>query len=138
MKVFVDTSAWIALEVDKDINHKAANLYTQSLKKKRAQFFTNAYVLAETYTRIIYDVHLRAAKRFHEQIKLAIKEEGLIVFEADTSMREVVWEELARYADHQLSFADATIIVNFKQNKLDGIFTFDRHFRDINLPTNLK
>lgn len=137
MKVFVDTSAWIALEVDKDISHKAAKYHTRVLKKKRALFFTNEYVLAETYTRLIYDVHLSAAYQFHHNINFAIKEEGLIVLEVDPSVRELVWRELLRYSDHKLSFTDATIVANFKLYKLDEIFTFDRHFKDINLPTNL-
>lgn len=137
MKVFVDTSAWIALEVEKDIKHKAAKLHIRTLKKKRALFFTNEYVLVETYTRLIYDIYLSAAKQFHENVKFATKEEGLTILEVDPSVREVTWQELNRYSDHKLSFTDASIVANFKLYKLDEIFTFDRHFKDINLPTNL-
>lgn len=137
MKVFADTSAWIALEIEKDINHKAAKLRAKILEKERALFFTNDYVLAETYTRLIYDVHLNAAYQFHQHVSHAIKGEELIVLEVDPSIRDSVWKELLRYSDHKLSFTDATIVANFKLYKLDEIFTFDRHFKDINLPTNL-
>ena len=137
MKVFVDSSAWISIEVANDINHKASILNIQKLKRERVLFFTNEYVLAETYTRLIYDINLAAAKKFHDNIKLALKEEGLTILEVDYQIREVVWAELTRYADHKLSFTDATIVVNFKHYKLDEIFTFDKHFKDINLPTNL-
>lgn len=137
MKTFVDTSAWLALEIEKDIHHKAAKQHAKILEKERALFFTNEYVLAETYTRIIYDVHLSAAYQFHQHISHAIKEEELVVLEVDPSIREEVWKELLRYSDHKLSFTDASIIVAFKLYKLDEIFTFDRHFKDINLPTNL-
>ncbi len=137
MKIFVDTSAWLALEIAKDKNHTAARLYTQELKGIRALFFTNEYALAESYTRLIYDVHLKAAQQFYANIKFATKQEGLIILEVDSTARESAWEELQRYSDHQLSFTDATIVANFKTYKLDAIFTFDKHFRDINLPTNL-
>lgn len=137
MKIFVDTGAWLALEISKDKNHAEAKLYARELKNKRALFFTNEYILAETYTRLIYDVYLKAARQFHENIKFAVKQEGLIILEVDTTMREKSWEELERYSDHKLSFADATIVANFKTYKLDAIFTFDKHFTDITLPTNL-
>ncbi len=137
MKVFTDTSAWIALEVEKDINHKKAKQHAKTLEKKRALFITNEYVLAETYTRLIYDIHLNAAYQFHHNINFAIKEEGIVVLEVDPAIRNSVWQELLRYSDHKLSFTDATIVANFKLYKLDEIFTFDRHFKDINLPTNL-
>ena len=137
MKVFVDSSAWIALEVANDINHKASIRNIQKLKRERSLFFTNEYVLAETYTRLIYDINLAAAKKFHDNIRFALKEEGLIILEIDSQIREAVWGELNRYSDHKLSFTDGTMVVNFKYYKLDEIFTFDKHFKEINLPTNL-
>lgn len=137
MKTFVDTSAWLALEIGIDINHKTAKQHAKFLEKERALFFTNEYVLAEAYTRLIYDVHLNAAYQFHKHISLATKVEELVVLEVDPSIRDSVWKELLRYSDHKLSFTDATIIANFKLYKLDEVFTFDRHFKDINLPTNI-
>lgn len=138
MKVFVDTSAWLATEIGNDYNYKAAVKHKAFLERKKAMVFTNEYVLAETYTRIIYDKHLSAAYEFHKKIMRGVKGGSLSIVEIDHAGRENVWKELLRYADHQLSFIDATIVVQFKQFKLDEIFTFDRHFRDINLPTNLK
>lgn len=137
MRVFADTSAWLATEIRNDLNYKKAITHKAFLQRERAQVLTNDYVMAETYTRLIYDKHFKAAADFHQKVKKGAKEGILIILEVDSSQRERAWEELKRYSDHKLSFTDATIIVHFKQYKLDEIFTFDRHFRDINLPTNL-
>lgn len=137
MRVFVDTSAWIATEVANDFYHKEASKHKAYLERERAMVFTNEYILAETYTRLIYDKHLSAAYEFYKKIMRGVKESSLSILEIDHSGREEAWKELLRYSDHKLSFTDATIVANFKLYKLDEIFTFDRCFKDINLPTNL-
>lgn len=138
MKVFIDTNAWLALEIKNDINHLRAKSAFKKYKARRAIFYTNDYVLSEVYTRLIYDIYLNAALKFHEQLKKSVEGSQLTVLEIDGLERERTWEHLEKYQDHKLSFTDATIIVNFTELRLNEIFTFDSHFREINLPTNLK
>lgn len=137
MRVFIDTSAWLAVEIANDYNHKKAIQHKALFKKQRAMLFTNEYVLAETYTRLIYDKYLQAASEFHQKISKGVKESSLVILEINHPDREEVWKELRRYSDHKLSFTDGTIVSNFRKYHLDQIFTFDHHFHDINLPTNL-
>ena len=136
MKVFVDTGAWLALEIRNDINHNSAKKYLQLLKRRRALLFTNTFVLSETYTRLIYDVSLSAAKKFHNQIMEGVRK-NLTIFEVDSPTREMAWRQLSQYSDHKLSFTDAIIVAQYKNYHLDAIFTFDNHFKNINLKTNL-
>lgn len=135
MKVFVDTGAWLALEIKNDINHSKAREFLQTLKKRRALLFTNAFVLAETYTRLIYDVSLDIAKKFHGSINQGIKS-NLTILEVDKTAHDLVWKQLDKFKDHKFSYIDGTIIVQFKNYQLDTIFTYDRQFRNINLPTS--
>lgn len=135
MKIFLDTGAWLALEISNDRHHQQAKKHLQELIEKRAALFTNEYVLVETYTRLIYDIHLEAAQKFHTSILKGLTK-NLSLFEIDTAAREQTWEALKKYRDHRLSFTDASIIINFKTYQLDEIFTFDKHFRELNLPTN--
>jgi len=137
MKVFVDTSAYLALEIKNDKNHLLAKRHFNFLKKKRALFFTNDCVLVETYTRLIYDIHFQAAKKFHKYVSELLSKAQLTLLEVDDKDRELAWIELERYSDHKLSFTDAAIIANFRAYKVDEIFTFDRHFKACGLPTNL-
>lgn len=136
MKVFVDTGVWIALKDKNDGDHDEAKKHLQLLKKKRAQLFSNDYILAETYTRFIYDFGLDAAIDFYQSV-IEGTDYNLTVIEVDERARQNAWRILRKYSDHKLSFADATAAVSFFDYQLDEIFTFDRHFRDINLPTNL-
>lgn len=136
MKLFIDTGPWLARQIKQDQYNLSAKKQYNQYKKQRAIFYTNDYVLSEVYTRLIYDVHLPAARRFYSFVIDSIQKNQLSVFEIDNDDRERAWIELERYSDHKLSFTDATIIANFKEYNLDEIFTFDRTFQDINLPTN--
>ena len=118
MKVFIDTSAWLAIDIANDYNHKEAIKHKALLEKQRVMLFTNEYVLAETYTRLIYDKHLKAASEFHQRIIKGIKEGSLAILELDYSDREETWRELKHYSDHKLSFTDGTVIANFKKYKI--------------------
>lgn len=137
MKIFVDTSAWIALELNNDQWHQKAVECHQKYRKTRSIFYTNNYVLSEVYTRLIYDVHLKSAYTFHEQIASLLFENQLVLLEVGHIERENTWKQLLKYSDHKLSFTDGTIVAQVKELGLDQIFTFDRHFKDINLGTNL-
>jgi predicted nucleic acid-binding protein len=136
MKVFIDTSAWLALEIKNDINHSSAKKFAQELIKKRALLFTNNHVLSETYTRLIYDINLKTATKFQETIKKAVSK-NLRVLELLTMEFDKVFEELKRYKDKKFSFTDGSIVFHYKKYRLDSIFTFDHSFKEANLPTNL-
>src|SRR3989344_8748690 len=120
MKVFIDTGAWLALEIKNDVNHRDARKFVDFIKKRRALLFTNTLVLSETYTRLIYDVSLTAAKKFHEKIIEGTRK-NLTIFDVDLSIDETVWNQLQRYGDHRFSYTDATVIVHFKKFILDTI-----------------
>lgn len=137
MRIFIDTSAFLALEFKTDRHHLVARQFFTHLKSQRALFYTNNYVLAETYTRFIYDLHLKAAQKFQEYILQLATLNQLIIIEVTSEDSEQVWAGLERYSDHKLSFTDGTVVASFKKYHLDQIFTFDKHFKEINLPTNL-
>ena len=135
MKVFIDTGAWIAYKVDKDEHSETACLYMEELMEKKAWLFTNIFVLSETYTRLIYDVNLKAAVEFKDYILEGVGKHLKVLnwsFEDQTE----VWRILQKFDDHELSFTDATIVANVKTYRLDEVFTFDGHFWDIGLATN--
>lgn len=136
MKVIFDSGAWIAIYNKSDYYHSLATQYYSRIKKKRALFYTNDYILAETYTRILYDINLESAIKFRNQIYSSVEKQQLTLIEIDRSKRELAWQELERFSDQALSFIDATLIANFREYNLGKIFTFDEHFKKCNLPTN--
>jgi len=138
MRIFIDTGAWMGYEIKNDQHHGEASAYFKKAKKDRALFYTNSYVLAETYTRLIYDLHLKAAEIFHEHVLSSVEKHQLVVLEIVPEDRQRAFEILKKFSDHKLSFTDATIVANFYEYHLDEVFTFDKHFKDIGLPTNLE
>jgi len=45
MIIFIDTSAWIALENKKDIHYKEAIIFKDEIKYKRYRLYTSNFVL---------------------------------------------------------------------------------------------
>ena len=135
MKIFIDTGFWLALEMENDQYHVKAKEQFALLRSQKARLFTNDYVISETVTRLIYDSHLKAAEKFWGKITIGTQK-MLTLLAVDYDCKEQAWVELKRFRDHKLSFTDGTIVANFKLYRLDKIFTFDKHFKDINLPTN--
>ncbi len=54
MKVFIDTSAFVALFVEKEKFHQEVAKKYQEYRQERATFLTSAYVLDELYTRLTF------------------------------------------------------------------------------------
>lgn len=53
MTIFVDTSAWVALENKKDIHYKQAITFKDEIKNKSYRLYTSNFILDETYTLIV-------------------------------------------------------------------------------------
>lgn len=128
MLVFVDTSAWIAISVKKDINHKEATGYYLDLLKQDTVLVTSDYVLSETYTRLRYDVNHRKAVEFHKIITEAVKEDRLSVHWVDETIFLEAWGIFEEYSDQYFSIVDCTSFVIAKRLIVDEVFAFDEDF----------
>ena len=68
--IFVDTSAWYAIEVEDDINHETAREFLTKLASgKHGVLITNDYVLDETMTLLRSKKGLFTALTFIDKIK---------------------------------------------------------------------
>ena len=56
MTIFVDTSAWVALENKKDIHYKQAITFKDEIKNKSYRLYTSSFVLDETYTLLLANI----------------------------------------------------------------------------------
>ncbi|NCQ35630.1 PIN domain-containing protein [bacterium] len=129
MKVFVDSSAWIAVFVVEDRYHELAALHYGELLERGVRLVTSDYVLDETVTRLRYDVSHSLAVAFLDRIRRSQRLGSLSVFHVDPP----VWgsaEALFRQRDDQaLSFTDCTSFVLLQRTRVDEVFAFDQHFR---------
>ncbi|MCL5010385.1 MAG: hypothetical protein M1289_02160 [Patescibacteria group bacterium] len=68
MKVFIDTSAFVALFVDKEIDHKIVVKKYHDYRQRRVAFFTSDYILDELFTRLLYFKQV-GIKKIHKKAK---------------------------------------------------------------------
>jgi uncharacterized protein len=125
MKIFVDTSAWFALNNRKDQNHKKARKFIESLKSDPMLLFTTDYVVDETLTLLRFKVsHREAASFLH-----LLKQSNRIVREQATSDHLKRAEEIfLQYNDKLWSFTDCLSFAFMEEKGLKDAFAFDVNF----------
>jgi predicted nucleic acid-binding protein len=123
-KIFVDTSAFVALYHKNDQFHQAASAYLKSIDQS-VRLNTSNYIVDETITRIRmqdghkaavdFGKHLFASSLFAVQyISKDVEREAFVLFE--------------KYRDKALSFTDCTSFVLMKRLGVTTAFTFDDDF----------
>lgn len=131
MKVFIDTSAFMALILkDESFHEKVVNQY-KAYKKSRAQLMTSDYILDELYTRCVYRAGSHGAKLAINLIKEVISSNELTVLEVDSDIFQKAEPVFLKFSDHKISFTDATTFCLYKDFALDEVFTLDDDFKKI-------
>lgn len=123
--VFVDTSGWYALLVERDRNHPAAARRFTALAQARRPLTVTNYVAAETYTLLRVRRGAAAALGFLRRLRSTPTVDLVRVEEA--------WEQaaeqfLAKYREHELSYVDATSFVTMRELGVSDAMTFDTDF----------
>lgn len=133
MKVFIDTSAFIAHIVASEQHHYIVEEKFRHYKSQRALFITSDYVLSELYTRIVYDFGGKILEQTIKGIRSAISkgEIQLLTIDEVTCFRST--DVMIKYSDHPISLTDATTVVLYKNLALDEVFTLDSDFHKLNL-----
>lgn len=135
-RIFVDTSALIALSISSEEYHEDCKGKYEEYKRVNALFFTNHLVLSEFYTRILtaFGKHflLKAIEMMNK-----LRDEGKIrIFLIDAALIKNSEDAMIKFAEHKLSFTDASIYALVKSFKLDEIFTIDAGFKKVGLKTS--
>ena len=94
---------------------------------------TTSYVVAETATRLRYDVGLAAALRLRESLAEAARAGSLRIVWIDRGLEAKGWEILAQYADVPLSLTDATTAAVARAQRIRELFAFDDDFAALGL-----
>jgi len=122
-RVFVDTSAIIALLVDSDSAHASARVAFESLSVRQASLLSTSYVLVETYALLGRRVGITAVESFRESFAPLLD----IVWIA-REFHEKALDELVKRSSKKLSLVDVSSFLVMKEQKIDEVFAYDRHF----------
>lgn len=131
MKIFFDTGAFIALFVSTDKYHQLIARKYQEYRRQRVLFFTSDYVLDELFTRLMYDFGKSITQKTLSLLEKSIAAEELSVLNIDATTFKKAKEAFLKFAEHRISFTDATTYVLYKNLALDEVCTLDGDFRKI-------
>ncbi len=124
MKLFVDTSAWFALNSSTDQNHAAAIEFIKTFQRHAVILYTTDYIVDETVTLIRVKVSHKQAINF---LNSALRSKNVIRSQVsrDLIMRA---EQIFRKADKLWSYTDCVSFAFMDAQGLSDAFAFDQNF----------
>ena len=130
-EMFVDTSAWYAIEDASDANYEIALLFREEIVE-RHRLVTTSYVLDETYTLLLLNIGYVRTVKFKRLIDVISQSGLLTVVHISESIEKAAWEVFEEFnVDKQWSFTDCTSKVVMEQRRISEVFAFDHHFEQM-------
>ncbi len=130
-EIFIDTSAWDAIEDASDANHDIALLFKEEISGKY-RLVTTSYVLDETYTLLLLNIGYARTVEFKHSIDVMADSGVLIVVHISELMEDSAWEIFEKLnTDKEWSFTDCASRVVMEQRDISEIFAFDHHFEQM-------
>ena len=128
-RIFIDTSAFLALEDESDQYHEAALQFReQVLRKKRYEIITTSYILDETRTLIRFRIGIRASIDFSKKIR---KSKVIKIVQVSSEIEEKTLDIFEKYDDKDFSFTDCVSFVVMREMRIQEAFAFDEHFNQM-------
>ena len=125
MRVFVDTSAFLAVLNPDDMNHQRATAMWEDLLRREEQLIVTNYVLLET----IALAQRRHGIAFVQNFQLAAAP-VLAIHWVDASIHALGIAALLAANRRPLSLVDCTSFQTMLQLGIDTVFAFDEHFAE--------
>ena len=132
-KVFVDTSAFVALRNRAEREHEAARAALGRLVAERTPLFTSNYVFAETYTALLIRLGRSEAIEWGARFRASV---AIELIRIEEPVDEEAWSILESHADQPCSYVDASSFALMEHEGTAEALAFDRHFaqRGLTLP----
>jgi len=123
--IYIDTGAFIARHLKRDRYNEIALTLWKDLQTKKERYFTSNFVLDETFTLL----GRRAGYNFASQ-----RAHNIYLSDTITILRPNREDELKaidlfeKYSNLKVSYTDCISFVLMSRNKINKVFTFDKHF----------
>ena len=121
-RVFVDTSALVALFDRKDDNHQKAKTVLEKITGDRIPMLITDYIFDECITTVQSVAGHHTAMIVGEFI-LGSKIIEIVWLDKQTKVK--AWEHFKKHSDKIFSFTDCTSFVLMKELRVDKYFSFD-------------
>ena len=123
--VFVDTSAWFAIQATSDGNHERAKKALPFALGNFRMLVTSNWVVGETYTLLRTAIGYYEARRFLDSINASPRLKTVF---ASPEQERRAYLLLHKYRDHAFSFVDALSFCIMKSEDIQTAFSYDSHF----------
>jgi len=124
--IFVDTSAWYALEVEDDENHASAMAFREELRRGRyGALLTSDYILDEAITLLRVRKGTEPSSRFADKV---LRSKSVSIVWIDSFIFNEALKLLKERLDKKWSFTDCTSFVIMGQLSVNEAFAFDQNF----------
>lgn len=124
-RVFVDTSAILALLISTDRAHREARQLFLDLSRSAAPLVSTSYVLVETYALLVRRFGVEMASRFRTEFSPLLE-----ITWIDEGVHERALDLLFERRQRRLSLVDAASFVVIADSGIEQVFAFDQHFID--------
>lgn len=125
MKVFVDTSAFIAILNRTDTNHVQAGTVWQQLINRDAIISCTNYILVESLAIIQNRWGMEAVNQFQQAIIPLLQTVWV-----DETLHEVGTSAMLTANKRRLSLVDCISFEVARMLDVDAVFAYDQHFRE--------
>jgi uncharacterized protein len=123
--IFIDTGAFLARYLRKDQHHRRAVSVWERLGSNTEHCVTSNFVLDETFTLLSrWAGHGFAVQR----AKSINASRELTICRPDREDEIKALKFFGKYADQHVSFTDCISFALMKRERIDRVFSFDRHF----------
>jgi hypothetical protein len=126
-RLFVDSSAFIALICRDDSAHSRALSYYKSLNAA-TRLCTTILVVSETYAWLRYHVGFSVAARFLRSVEEMEPGRSIELLYVSPELKAKTHQTLLKYPDQMLSYVDALSFVVVEEEDIGDVFSLDRHF----------
>ena len=125
MKLFVDTSAFIALVDATDRNHRPARKCYLEIIESGNRLVSSNFVICETLNYLRTRISYRVSIEFRESV---YKSNILEVIPISSEIEEAAYKIFKKYKDKDFSFTDCTSFALMEREKIKKVFSLDHHF----------
>lgn len=122
--IFVDTSAFIAMRVTDDVNHKKAQGFLNIIKEQKMRLYTTNFILDEVYT-----YFCKAHKIATEMAELIMNNPLIVLHRVNVEDENKAWDLLKTHKDKGFSYTDATCFAIMERIEIKTVFAFDEHYK---------
>lgn len=123
-KLFVDTGAFLAKELERDQHHAEAIRRWNQLRDTPEILYTSEHCIDETATLLARRTHYAFAADWG----VDLMESGITVLQAEPADWYKGFQLMRKFADQGVSFTDCLSFALMKRRRIGWVFGFDRHF----------